>query len=147
MGTGLARADWLLAEDAALSVTDLSDIRIRNFATPNVNGYPDHYSIRSDALDITSTRAFPTTRFIWRLWAGQTASPGYRCEGVGFSNRKQIEKVFYRAFTQILTASATFSSARAACIQAARDPSASARPPNAPSHRPGTRWESSRRQG
>jgi thermolysin len=29
--------------------------------------------------------------------------------------------VFYRAYTQILTASATFSHARAACIQAARD--------------------------
>jgi Zn-dependent metalloprotease len=36
-------------------------------------------------------------------------------------NREQIEKVFYRGFTFLLPASATFSTARAATIQAARD--------------------------
>ena len=42
-------------------------------------------------------------------------------QGVGAANREQIEKVFYRAFTQLLPANATFSLARAATIQAARD--------------------------
>ena len=42
-------------------------------------------------------------------------------QGVGAANREQIEKVFYRAFTQLLPSNATFSLARAATIQAARD--------------------------
>jgi Zn-dependent metalloprotease len=41
--------------------------------------------------------------------------------GVGSANRERIEKTFYRAFTQMLPASATFAIARAATIQAARD--------------------------
>ena len=42
-------------------------------------------------------------------------------QGVGSANREQIEKVFYRAFTQMLPSNATFALARAATIQAARD--------------------------
>jgi Zn-dependent metalloprotease len=42
-------------------------------------------------------------------------------QGVGQANREQIEKVFYRAFTQLMPSNATFSVARAATIQAARD--------------------------
>jgi Zn-dependent metalloprotease len=42
-------------------------------------------------------------------------------QGVGGANREQIEKVFYRAFTQLMPANSTFSVARAATIQAARD--------------------------
>jgi Zn-dependent metalloprotease len=41
--------------------------------------------------------------------------------GVGGANRDQIERIFYRAFTAMLPARATFSTARAATIQAARD--------------------------
>jgi Zn-dependent metalloprotease len=40
---------------------------------------------------------------------------------VGAANREQIEKVFYRGFTSFLAPSATFSQARAATIQAARE--------------------------
>jgi Zn-dependent metalloprotease len=40
---------------------------------------------------------------------------------VGAANREQIEKVFYRAFTQLLPSNATFSTARAATVQSARD--------------------------
>ena len=42
-------------------------------------------------------------------------------QGVGAANREQIEKSFYRAFAFLLPASANFSTARAATIQAARD--------------------------
>jgi Zn-dependent metalloprotease len=42
-------------------------------------------------------------------------------EGVGGANREQIEKVFYRAFTQLMPSNATFSVARAVSIQSARD--------------------------
>jgi Zn-dependent metalloprotease len=40
VGSGLARADWLLGEDARLSGS------IRDFITPTVNGHPDHYSLK-----------------------------------------------------------------------------------------------------
>jgi Zn-dependent metalloprotease len=42
-------------------------------------------------------------------------------QGVGAPNREQIEKAFYRAFVYLLPSNATFSTARAATIQAARD--------------------------
>jgi Zn-dependent metalloprotease len=42
-------------------------------------------------------------------------------QGVGASNREQVEKVFYRAFTQMLPPRADFSMARAATLQSARD--------------------------
>ena len=41
--------------------------------------------------------------------------------GVGFANREQIEKVFYRAFTQLMPANTNFRQARAITLQAARD--------------------------
>ena len=50
---------------------------------------------------------------------GQTQ--GLENRGVGASNRQQVENVYYRAFTELMPASATFSIARAATIQAARD--------------------------
>jgi Zn-dependent metalloprotease len=40
---------------------------------------------------------------------------------VGGSNREQIEKIVYRAFTQLMPANATYSTARAVTIQAAND--------------------------
>ena len=49
------------------------------------------------------------------------ASRASAVQGVGAANREQIEKVFYRAFVFLLPASANFSTARAATIQAARD--------------------------
>jgi len=42
-------------------------------------------------------------------------------QGVGASNREKVEKAFFRGFTQLLPANATFSMARAATLQAARD--------------------------
>jgi Zn-dependent metalloprotease len=52
---------------------------------------------------------------------GTNRVSGLTVTGVGFDHRDQIEKVIYRAFTQLLPANATFSVARAATIQAARD--------------------------
>ena len=41
--------------------------------------------------------------------------------GVGANNRAKIERVFFRAFTMMLPADATFAIARSATIQSARD--------------------------
>lgn len=46
---------------------------------------------------------------------------GVTVAGVGAANREQIEKSFYRAFTLMLPSNATFSTARGATTQAARD--------------------------
>jgi len=121
VGSGLARADWLLGEDARLSGS------IRDFITPTVNGHPDHYSIRlitglnNDNGGVHTNSSISNHAFYLAIVGGTNRVSGLAVEGVGFSNRKQIEKVFYRAFTQILTADSNFSNARAACIQAARD--------------------------
>jgi Zn-dependent metalloprotease len=42
-------------------------------------------------------------------------------QGIGAANREQMEKIFYRAFTQLLPANARFATARAATLQAAQD--------------------------
>ena len=120
VGSGLARADWLLGEDATQSVSGG-----RNFITPNATGLPDHYSIKvitsADNGGVHINSSISNHAFYLAIMGGTNRVSGLSVEGVGFSNRKQIEKVFYRAFTQILTASSGFSDARAACIQAARD--------------------------
>ena len=46
---------------------------------------------------------------------------GLAVQGVGVASRARVETAFYRAFTQLLPANATFSMARAATLQAARD--------------------------
>ena len=42
-------------------------------------------------------------------------------QGVGAANREQIEKVFYRAFTQLMPSTADFAMARAITLRAAQD--------------------------
>jgi Zn-dependent metalloprotease len=59
--------------------------------------------------------------FYLAIEGGTNRTSGLSVQGVGSGNREQIEKVFYRAFTQLLPANATFSVARATTIQAARD--------------------------
>jgi thermolysin len=122
MGSGPARADWLFSEDSTPSGTG-----VRNFITPHAKGDPDHYSIRlittpdDDNGGVHVNSSISNHAFYLAVMGGTNRVSGLSVEGVGFSNRKQMEHVFYRAFTQILTASSTFSNARAACIQAARD--------------------------
>lgn len=52
---------------------------------------------------------------------GTNRVSGLAVTGVGFGNLNQMEQVFYRAFTEMLTPSSDFAAARAATIQAARD--------------------------
>ena len=69
----------------------------------------------------TSTPASPNQAFYLAIEGGTNRTSGLSVQGVGAANREQIERVFYRAFTQMLPANATFAVARAATIQAARD--------------------------
>jgi Zn-dependent metalloprotease len=123
-GTGIGQADYLIAEDSVRSrVGGLSGIR--SLAAPTVFGDPDHYSIRFTGPDddggvhINST--IPSHAYYLSIEGGRNRVSGITVQGVGVANREQIEKSFYRAFTFLLPASANFSTARAATIQAARD--------------------------
>ncbi len=120
-GDGLLRADYLIAEDIARGAGN----GIRSMASPIERGHPDHYSIRftgtADNGGVHINSGIPNHVFYLAIEGGTNRVSGLRVEGVGAANRVQIETVFYRAVTQLLPANATFSMARAATIQAARD--------------------------
>ena len=59
--------------------------------------------------------------FYLAIEGGTNRTSGRAVQGVGAANREQIERVFYRAFTQMLPASANFALARQATQQAASD--------------------------
>ena len=120
-GDGLLRADYLCAEDIARGAAN----GIRSLASPIERGHPDHYSIRytgtADGGGVHINSGIPNHVFYLAVEGGTNRVSGLSVEGVGAANRVQIETVFYRAVTQLLPANATFSMARAATIQAARD--------------------------
>jgi thermolysin len=98
---------------------------VRSLQDPASFGNPDHYSKRlTDAADNGEVHANSTIAshaFYLAIEGGTNKTSGLAVQGVASGNRDQIEKVFYRGFTQLLPSNATFSIARAATIQAARD--------------------------
>ena len=118
-GPGLRQADYLIAEDV------YRPGGIRSMSNPASFGDPDHYSRRvTDSDDnggVHSNSAIPNQAFYLAIEGGTNRTSGLSVQGVGAANREQIEKVFYRAFVFLLPSSATFATARAATIQAARD--------------------------
>ena len=123
-GDGLLRADYLCAEDVVRGVTNPNN-GIRSLANPIVYGHPDHYSIRflgtSDNGGVHTNSGIANHAFYLSIEGGTNRVSNLDVQGVGAANREQIEKVFYRAFTQLMTANSNFAVARAATIQAARD--------------------------
>jgi bacillolysin len=118
-GSGVHRAEYLCSEDA------VSPAGIRSLADPRAYGHPDHYSIRftgtTDNGGVHINSGISNHAFYLAIEGGTNRTSGITVQGVGAANRAQIETVFYRAVTQLLPASASFSMARAATIQAARD--------------------------
>jgi len=118
-GSGLMQADYLIGEDV------VTPGGIRNMANPGALGGPDHYSRRFTGTDddggvhINST--IVSHAFYLAIEGGTNRTSGLSVQGVGAANREQMEKVYYRGFTQLLPANATFAVARAVTIQAARD--------------------------
>jgi len=124
-GTGPQRADYLCGEDIArASVTGALD-GIRSLANPSAYGHPDHYSVRftgtADNGGVHINSGISNHAFYLAIEGGTNRVSGLAVQGVGAANRDQIERVFYRAFTQLMTANSTFAIARGATIQAARD--------------------------
>jgi Zn-dependent metalloprotease len=70
---------------------------------------------------VHTNSGIPNHAFYLAIESGTNRTSGLSVQGVGAANREQIEKVFYRAFVFLLPPNATFSVARSATIQAARD--------------------------
>jgi Zn-dependent metalloprotease len=98
---------------------------IRAFDNPGKFGDPDHYSKRiltaEDNGGLHTNCTIVDHAFYLAIEGGTNRTSGLSVQGVGAANRDQIEKIFYRGFTLMLTPNATFSMARAATIQSARD--------------------------
>jgi bacillolysin len=112
------KADYLAAEDV------FTPGGIRSLRNPQAFGDPDHYSIRytggADNGGVHINSGIANHAFYLAIEGGRHRL-GATVQGVGAANREQIERVFYRAFTSFLVPSATFSQARAATIEAARE--------------------------
>jgi bacillolysin len=118
-GTGGLKADYLLGEDV------VQPGGRRSMENPGAFGDPDHYSIRfvgtADNGGVHTNSGIANQAFYLAIEGGTNRTSGLPVQGVGAGNREQIEKVFYRAFTQLMPSNSTFATARAATIQAARD--------------------------
>jgi bacillolysin len=118
-GSGPMRADYLIAEDV------VTPGGLRSMANPNAFGDPDHYSRRYtgtvDNGGVHTNSAIGNQFFYLAIEGGTNRTSGLGVTGVGAANREQIEKVVYRAFTQLMPSNSTYSVARAATIQAAND--------------------------
>jgi thermolysin len=118
-GSGLRQAEYLIGEDV------FRPGGIRSMSDPASFGDPDHYSRRltgpADNGEIHANSGIPNQAFYLAIEGGTNRTSGLAVQGVGAANREQIEKVFYRAFVFMLPSNATFATARAATIQAARD--------------------------
>jgi bacillolysin len=123
-GAFRAEADFIIGEDTIRSPDGLQH-GIRSLSNPGAFGHPDHYSIRYTGSDdqggVHINAGIPNHAFYLAVIGGTNRTSGMTVRGVGLAHREQIEKAFYRAFVYMLPASATFSTARAATIQAARD--------------------------
>ncbi len=120
-GSGALKADYLIAEDV------VTPGGIRSMENPAAYGQPDHYSRRQvlpitrDSGGVHINSGIPNHVYYLAIEGGTNRTSGLAVQGVGRANREQIEKVMYRAFTQLMPPNATFSVARAVTVQAAAD--------------------------
>ena len=128
-GNGPLQADYLIGEDIAVDVVSGTLNGFRSMANPALFGQPDHYSKRAilppdDANDnggVHTNSGIPNHAFYLAIEGGTNRTSGIRVTGVGAANREQIEKVFYRAFTQLMPSNADFAMARAITLRAAQE--------------------------
>ena len=128
-GGGVGQADYVFSKDTDRARPPSSLHGIRSLANPELYNQPDHYSRyrrlpdtpAGDNGGVHANSGIPNHAFFLAIEGGTNRTSLATVQGVGGANRAQIEQVFFRAFTLLLPASATFSMARIATIQAARD--------------------------
>jgi thermolysin len=118
-GTGSGAADYVLANDV------VRPGGIRSMENPRALGDPDHYSIRFtgtvDNGGVHTNSTIVSHAYYLSIEGGTNRTSGLSVQGIGAANREQMEKTFYRAFTQLMPAGSTFATARAATSRAAQD--------------------------
>jgi bacillolysin len=128
-GSGLRQADYLMGEDIITPAIPGALAGVRSLENPGLFGQPDHYSKRvirpptpeNDNGGVHINSGIPNQAFYLAIEGGTNRTSGIGVQGVGGANREQIEKVYYRAFAQLMPSNATFSMARAITLQAAQD--------------------------
>jgi Zn-dependent metalloprotease len=128
-GNGQMKADYLLGEDVVTGVIFGARDGIRSLADPALFDQPDHYSKlvvlpaddEHDNGGVHVNSGIPNHAFYLAIEGGTNRTSGIRVQGVGSANRVQIERIFYRAFAQLMPSNANFSLARAITLQAAQD--------------------------
>jgi Zn-dependent metalloprotease len=118
-GAGRLQADYLLGEDV------IRPGGVRSMSNPAAYGHPDHYSRRytgpEDGGGVHINSGIPNHVFYLAIEGGTNRTSGIAVQGVGPARREEIEKVMYRAFAFLMPPRASFSTARAATLQSARD--------------------------
>ena len=118
-GNGPGRAEYLLAEDV------VTPGGLRSMDNPGFFRHPDHYSRRYTGTDdnggVHTNSGIANQAYYLAVEGGTNRTSGLSVQGVGQASRDQMERVFYRAFTQLMPSDSTFATARATTIQAARD--------------------------
>ena len=118
-GSGAGSADYIIGNDV------ITPGGIRSLADPRAYGDPDNYRVRytgpEDNGGVHINSGIASHAFYLAIEGGTNRTSGLSVQGVGAANREQMEKVFYRAFTQLLNQDARFATARAATLQAAQD--------------------------
>jgi hypothetical protein len=138
-GNGPLKADYLMGEDV------IWPGGTRSAENPGINGDPDHYS--SDFSGARTTAAFtPTPPSRRTRLSGHRGrhQPDIGPERAGDRrrNREQMEKVFYRAFTQLMPANSTSPSRAQRPSRPLAISTETTAQPSAPSRRPGRPWGS-----
>ncbi|MBI4475611.1 MAG: M4 family metallopeptidase [Acidobacteria bacterium] len=117
-GDGRLRADYIMGEDLS---TPFRSFAVRAVGNPADTGNPDHYDRRNPARGIHFNSTIVSHAFYLAIEGGTNRTSGRSVRGVGASNREQMERVFFRAFTLLMPPNPTFALARLTTIQAARD--------------------------
>jgi Zn-dependent metalloprotease len=116
-GNATLQASYVQGRD----LTVPSGVIGRNLANPIQSGDPDHYTKRIIGGDPHYNGVILGHAFYLAIEGGTNRTSGLAVQGVGASNREQIEKSFFRALTALLPSNATFALTRDTTIQAARD--------------------------
>ena len=123
VGTARDQADWLIAEEVFLG----SPGYLRSLSDPAAKGNPDHYTLRrfigssTDDGGVHFNLTIATHAFYLAVAGGRNRISGISVAGIGLGNIEKMERIFYRAFTDLLPQNARFSDARRATLQAATD--------------------------
>jgi Zn-dependent metalloprotease len=126
-------ADWLIGKEILVPAPTRTALRSMKAPgtgyqndpdlgdDPQPSHYRDRYRGSADNGGVHINSGIANHAFYLAIEGGTNRTSGLGVQGVGGASREQIERVFYRAFTQLMPANATFATARAATIQASVD--------------------------